>query len=435
MAEVIEGLQALERLDPQTRSAIQASLDRTHPLNWPYVFRFHKAALGGAKAVAMTRGTAHPAAPPAALWGFPANEATGPPSRLSRQTSLSQRSPDGPRGTGQESGPYEARRQEASRSVASRPQPGTGSPRAPEQRHASPHGWQGPGDRDNRFAGYVRDEHPRDQADDDFARDAAGDDGSRDSSPPHWWPAGYHRSSQSSADYEKEHAPRERWERYLYEAIESLEAQVEHDDDKQSHALLRVLYAVAGRRDDALQPIPDVSEAEREFWINQMRGLAECLDERPRGSPDRRAAEAAAWLREAAGRLGELGALEVRNLAFCTAVHSFGSLARFAKYEFQPGEAVLLYAEIENFTSQPAKAGYHTVLKARLDLLEGPQRVHQEELPEADETCERQRRDFFVSYHVRLPATLRPGEYTLQLTIEDTLGRKTATRSIGLRIK
>jgi hypothetical protein len=314
--------------------------------------------------------------------------------------------------------------------VASRPQPGKGSPRAAEPRYVPPRGPHWSGDRDDRFA-----ERAGDESDASFARATTGnDDGSRDSSPPHWWPAGYHRSSQSSAGHE-DHAPRERWQRYLHEAIESLEAQVEEHDDKHTHTLLRVLYAVAGRRDDALRPIPNVSEAEREFWINQMRGLAECLDERPRGSPDRRAAEAAAWLREAAGRLGELGSLEVRNLAFCTAVHSFGSVARFAKYEFQPGEAVLLYAEIENFTSQPAKAGYRTALKARYDLLEGPQRVHQEELPEADETCERQRRDFFVSYHVRLPTTLRPGEYTLQLTIEDTLGRKTATRSIGLRIK
>ncbi len=131
----------------------------------------------------------------------------------------------------------------------------------------------------------------------------------------------------------------------------------------------------------------------------------------------------------------ELGALEVRNLAFCTEVHSFGALVRFPKYEFQPGEMVLLYAEIENFTSQATKAGYRTALKARYDLLEGPQRVHEEELPAADETCERQRRDFFVSYRIRVPTGLKPGEHTLQLTIEDTLGRKTATRSIGLRIK
>ena len=36
---------------------------------------------------------------------------------------------------------------------------------------------------------------------------------------------------------------------------------------------------------------------------------------------------------------------------------------------------------------------------------------------------------------LRIPAELKPGEYTLQLTIDDELGRKTATRSIGFRIK
>ena len=62
-------------------------------------------------------------------------------------------------------------------------------------------------------------------------------------------------------------------------------------------------------------------------------------------------------------------------------------------------------------------------------------REDQEDLPAAEETCDRQRRDFFVSYRLHLPSNLKPGEYTLQLTIDDTLGRKTATRSIGLRIK
>ena len=121
---------------------------------------------------------------------------------------------------------------------------------------------------------------------------------------------------------------------------------------------------MAGRREDALRPIPSATDAPREFWTNEMHGLTECLDTRQAGSPDRRAAEAARWFRDAASRLADMAALDVRNLAFCTAIQSFGSVERFAKNEFQPGEEVLLYAEIENFATDSTKAGHRTAFKA-----------------------------------------------------------------------
>jgi hypothetical protein len=254
-------------------------------------------------------------------------------------------------------------------------------------------------------------------------------------SHPRWWPASVQKTDAPEPSADDNPSPPGGWEHHLGQAIQTLESQTRESDDPYAHALLRVLYAVAGRREDALRPIPSATEAQREFWTNEMRGLTECLDTRQAGSPDRRAAEAARWFRDAASRLGEMGALDVRNLAFCTAIQSFGAVERFAKNEFQPGEEVLLYAEIENFATESTKAGHRTAFKARYDVLDGPRRVHDQELPPAEETCERQRRDFFVSYRLRLPTILKPGEYTLQLTIDDTLGQKTATRSIGFRIK
>src|SRR5262249_364154 len=52
---------------------------RTQPANWPYVFRFYRAALSGqAAAVPMRPG--EPPQPLAAPWGFPPSLAAGPPS-------------------------------------------------------------------------------------------------------------------------------------------------------------------------------------------------------------------------------------------------------------------------------------------------------------------------------------------------------------------
>jgi hypothetical protein len=400
VAEVIEGLQALDRLDPQSRAAVQASLDRTHPANWPYVFRFHREALGGAKMPAGAPLGATPPAP-AVAWGFPPNETAAYQARTAPGQPPTAAPP--------------ANAMQANRLQTSRPQPTKDSAQIVSPPKAKP--------------------RPRQPSESEAPEQRGLADDRESSLERYLRMAGFRAETPAATSHDEDAWPEGPWEGHLEKAIKSLESQAQAGDDPYGQALLRVLYAVAGRRDDALRPIPAVAEAEREFWVNEMRGLTEYLDTRQTGSPDRRAAEAARWFRDAAGRLAELGALDVRNLAFCTAVHSFGSLDRFPKNEFQPGDEVLLYAELENFASESTKAGYRTALKARFDILQGAGRVHEQDLPPAEEVCERQRRDFFLSYHLRLPAGLKSGEYTLQLTIDDTLGRKTATRSIGLRIK
>ena len=89
-------------------------------------------------------------------------------------------------------------------------------------------------------------------------------------------------------------------------------------------------------------------------------------------APDagRRAAETKAALGEALVKLGESAPLAVRNIAFCTEIQSYGCTKRFEKYEFQPNQEVLLYAEVENFTSEPTPKGYHTSLRSNYQILD-----------------------------------------------------------------
>ena len=61
----------------------------------------------------------------------------------------------------------------------------------------------------------------------------------------------------------------------------------------------------------------------------------------------------------------------VRNLAFCTEVQSYGCVKPFKAYEFAPGQEVLLYAEVENFTSEATPKGYHTALRSSYQVLDG----------------------------------------------------------------
>jgi hypothetical protein len=62
-------------------------------------------------------------------------------------------------------------------------------------------------------------------------------------------------------------------------------------------------------------------------------------------------------------------------------------------------------------------------------------RVTDQELPLTEEHCQNRRRDYFIRYFLSIPARAYDGKYSLQLTIEDTLGRKIGQSSIDFTVK
>ena len=135
-------------------------------------------------------------------------------------------------------------------------------------------------------------------------------------------------------------------------------------------------------------------------------------------------------------KLDESAPLTVRHLAFCTEVQSYGCTKRFEKYEFQPNQEVLLYAEVENFASEPTSKGYHTSLKSSYQILDARgQRVAEHAFAATEEYCQNRRRDFFIGYHFCLPKGIAPGKYSLQLAIEDLTCRKVGQGSVEFEVK
>lgn len=391
-AEVVAGLEAMERLDPQTRDIIQNTLEQTPPAQWHYVFRYYSDSLRkGQGAPALPRETQlREGAAAGELQGFaPRPGHAGQQQRFSNGSGALM-----PRGQGfyQENDP----------SYGNHPPRSTGL--HPVDAPQSPHAMTPVGS--SQTMSY------------DMRRAPI-------------WPAGYQLQQSGPADGN--------WDLHLKKAIASLEAQTAQGDDRYGQTLLRLLYVVAGRKEEALRPIPGTPPAEREFWSHEMRGLLEYLDTNPSKSPERRFTEAARWFRDASSRVAELGTLQLHSLAFCTEVKAFGDIVRFARDEFHPGDPVLLYAELENFTCQRSESGaqFRTSFRAYYEILSGGQPLQRHDLPTSAETCPRPRRDFFVSYQIKLPAELKPGEYTLHLTMEDTLSSppKFATRSIVFRIQ
>ena len=230
------------------------------------------------------------------------------------------------------------------------------------------------------------------------------------------------------------------WEGHLEQAIERLEAEVpespQSDRELARHARLRMLKLAKGRRDEALRPIPALAPPMQEFWSKQFFGLATLLDPQLITDSCRRSAEAKQHLEGAVVKLGESCPLVVRNPAFVTEIQSYGTYKPFDKYEFLPGQRVLLYAEVENFESNETPKGFYTATRSSYQIFDASgKRVAEHEFSLCEEYCRRPRRDFFIAHDLRLPQRLYPGKHVLQLTVADLNSEKIGQTVIEFTVK
>jgi hypothetical protein len=190
-------------------------------------------------------------------------------------------------------------------------------------------------------------------------------------------------------------------------------------------AQLRLLYLAAGRNADAVRGIEEFAPPEREFWKHQVHGLGVFLDDQGAPVADRRARLALRELQEGMHHLAAASGLEVRNLAFCPQVFSFGNYVEFSPSEFRPGQEVLLYAEIDHFAVESRPDGFETELQGSYQIFDASgRRVAEHVFPPEKEVCRNRRRDYFVPFRMYLPKRIDSGSYTLQLTVEDLKGRR-----------
>jgi len=206
-------------------------------------------------------------------------------------------------------------------------------------------------------------------------------------------------------------------------------------------AYQRLLYVLTGETSKAVKAISHLPADDVEFWQKTMWGLSAYLDDADDADRRSRATRTIRRFSEAIDHLRPAADLMVRNLVFCRKINSYGNYETVAATEFRPGEQVLLYAEIENFTTERTPEGHHrTRLKSEIELFlktggEYRESIKKFEFRPTEDVCRNYRRDYFHSYIITLPQRLRLGDYVLKLTVEDHVGNKISTDTVQFTVK
>jgi hypothetical protein len=193
-----------------------------------------------------------------------------------------------------------------------------------------------------------------------------------------------------------------------------------------------MLYLIADDPQLAQQVIPDVDPVTQEFWTSLMWGLSSYFDSENLPDPSERAALSLQQLRSAELHLQKSARLEVRSLSFCDKIDGFGMFHPFERDIFRPGQPVLVYAEIRNFTTEPGNNGhYRTVLRSTIEILRGSgELVERKVFEPTEDLCRSPRSDYFHSYKLDLPSHLTPGPHTARVTLEDELSGRIASATL-----
>lgn len=253
------------------------------------------------------------------------------------------------------------------------------------------------------------------------------------------------------------------WKSHLEHAIQTAEVELARDASKDSAASpltdddkarlaahLRMMYVAAGRHEQAIKSTPHDDSQQNEFWGHQMHAV-KLLVEPTQAPAARQASAALVELREASDKLAAMSELQVKSLTFCTAANSFGvfetTIERttwkhndYSKRKFEPEQPIVLYFEVANFASEQTNSreypdgAWRTSLRGSYTIVDSSgSPVEQRELKLKDDLCRNRRHDYYVAYKSWIPK-LNPGQYSLELLVEDAIAGKIGTSSLDFEV-
>lgn len=247
--------------------------------------------------------------------------------------------------------------------------------------------------------------------------------------------------SKASAEEELElvpTSPQEEMQTKLRELAILLEKGTALSEEERVRAQVysRLLFAMADDSRRALNPIEGTDNVDRKYWRSVIWSLIQYFDTKQLPRPESRAAEAVVSLQEAIAALRQRADLEISTPILCSRVDSFGVYEEFSEYKFAPGQTMVVYWEIRNFSSVETKEGYRTRTSWAFEIIDSRgDRRHRLGRDFGDDLCRNQRQDYFNVVKFTLPSDLAPGEYVLKVISTDKTTDKVAERQVRFLIK
>lgn len=200
---------------------------------------------------------------------------------------------------------------------------------------------------------------------------------------------------------------------------------------------LRLLQLIAGRPEEAIASIEGMPGPEQEFWQELMLALAHFRsDDQP--NREERLTITASQLRSAIGHISMEAALRFRRLEVCSRINSFGRIETFPSNEFDPGQPLLLYVELENVGTELTSRGtQRTNFDAQIQFLhhDSDDPIETIELAEIHDETTSARTDYFQSFELNIPSHLAPGRYKIRLQLRDVVRRKQADGFVEFQVR
>lgn len=168
------------------------------------------------------------------------------------------------------------------------------------------------------------------------------------------------------------------------------------------------------------------------------RLLAACIAYRIGGPENRTALR---MLSEAQRDLADVLPFEFRTAQFCEPhIPKVGQFRALEKAEFVPAENVCVYLSFDNFALEEIQDQFQVHLGFEYRILDRggntiPWSESARDRKEFQETYRERVRDLCVPLLLTWPRHIGSGDYTLEVTVTDRIGRKSATQRIDFRIK
>jgi hypothetical protein len=231
-------------------------------------------------------------------------------------------------------------------------------------------------------------------------------------------------------------------------AIQELEAElsgwnqkISGDKDRaaewrQKQTDLRLLYMIAGKSAESVRIIESLPEEEQEFWQSLMMSMNSYRDHSEDVDRTEQLTESLRHLRTASKKLQPLSRLTIQRSMLCDRIDGFGNVVAFPTSNFEPGQRVLVYTELQNFQSELTEDGkYRSEFAARIEFMrEGDDEVLEKiQVLQIEDLCDVERTDYFQSFELTLPAL--EGKYRMRIMLRDYLSQQVAESSLEFSVR